>query len=540
MLDVEKGWEAFNNFENYLFIPDCEDFFQFTGKWNVRHQAAVDAGISYPNSLLAFKLLRNSNLSASVQSQIISTLCAQFKDDCNIVHLITYLISKETQNTQNFKSVPKQVNSEQSLGCLPTEEKVDIPREIDPLYSDETIKLEYYNVEEEMVDNDKINLVDVSISSESSKNPSVKRIGNLDYLDENAAGYSSVFNLETSTPCIKRKIYNDHDRLINGIQRLETTLTIRYDQLEANIKDWFQYYHNKFSNVLQKTSGKLSAEISCMDTSNASSKAANIPKMKKVANLKELKELETSLHDEAFFSQYTQSVVKLITGQSVYVTAYTLLPKIMEKDFLVDVSLTPGFGENMTLKPVILDEFPKVLSLITNAITVKWGEKFEYNSEKELRDGLSRYLRNTGYENRRKRKKRRSSPSNTDDTSDSKKQMKHHGAGASGSFPDQLVGRTKAPDSGSQQAFGPSKDKPVRRTKTPEQPVDTLDDDPVSHILNAPEFLQKVKGKESTELRQRKTQHHISLKSSEEQFDPRIWVELKRSPLLTSTGILEF
>jgi len=38
----------------------------------------------------------------------------------------------------------------------------------------------------------------------------------------------------------------------------------------------------------------------------------------------------------------------------------------MEKDFLVDVSLTPGFGENMTLKPVILDEFPKVLSLITS------------------------------------------------------------------------------------------------------------------------------------------------------------------------------
>ena len=70
-------------------------------------------------------------------------------------------------------------------------------------------------------------------------------------MDENAAG-RSVFNPETSPPCIKRKIYNDHNRLINGIQRLETTLTIRCDQLEANIKDWFQYYHNKFSNVLQK------------------------------------------------------------------------------------------------------------------------------------------------------------------------------------------------------------------------------------------------------------------------------------------------
>ena len=74
-----------------------------------RHQAAVDVGISYPNSVLAFKLLQNSNLSAPVQSRIISSLRTEFKDDCNIVHLITYLISREAQNKQNFKSVPEQV-----------------------------------------------------------------------------------------------------------------------------------------------------------------------------------------------------------------------------------------------------------------------------------------------------------------------------------------------------------------------------------------------------------------------------------------------
>ena len=36
MLDIERGWEEFNKFENYVFNPDDEDFFQFTGKWNIR------------------------------------------------------------------------------------------------------------------------------------------------------------------------------------------------------------------------------------------------------------------------------------------------------------------------------------------------------------------------------------------------------------------------------------------------------------------------------------------------------------------------
>ena len=52
-----------------------------------------------------------------------------------------------------------QVSSEQSLGCFPIDEKVDIPREIDPLYSDENIKQEYFNFEEEMVDNDKVGCI---------------------------------------------------------------------------------------------------------------------------------------------------------------------------------------------------------------------------------------------------------------------------------------------------------------------------------------------------------------------------------------------
>ncbi|XP_023332892.1 uncharacterized protein LOC111704777 [Eurytemora carolleeae] len=113
MLDIERGWEEFNRFENYVFNPDDEDFFQFTGKWNIRHQAlaSVDSDLSYPNSLLAFKLLRNSSLSAHVQSRVISALKKEYQNDCNIIHLIMYLMSKETQNKQNFISQEdKEVN----------------------------------------------------------------------------------------------------------------------------------------------------------------------------------------------------------------------------------------------------------------------------------------------------------------------------------------------------------------------------------------------------------------------------------------------
>ena len=41
MLDIERGWEEFNRFENYVFNPDDEDFFQFTGKWNIRSKVYI-------------------------------------------------------------------------------------------------------------------------------------------------------------------------------------------------------------------------------------------------------------------------------------------------------------------------------------------------------------------------------------------------------------------------------------------------------------------------------------------------------------------
>ena len=41
MLDIERGWEEFNKFENYVFNPDDEDFFQFTGKWNIRSKVYI-------------------------------------------------------------------------------------------------------------------------------------------------------------------------------------------------------------------------------------------------------------------------------------------------------------------------------------------------------------------------------------------------------------------------------------------------------------------------------------------------------------------
>ena len=48
----------------------------------------------------------------------------------------------------------------------------------------------------------------------------------------------------------------------------------------------------------------------------------------------------------------------------------------MDKKFLLDVSLTSGYGGSRTNKPIILDDFPKVMSLITGKISFK---KIKYN-----------------------------------------------------------------------------------------------------------------------------------------------------------------
>ena len=48
----------------------------------------------------------------------------------------------------------------------------------------------------------------------------------------------------------------------------------------------------------------------------------------------------------------------------------------MDKKFLLDVSLTSGYGGSRTKKTIILADFPKVMSLITGKISFK---KIKYN-----------------------------------------------------------------------------------------------------------------------------------------------------------------
>ena len=60
-----------------------------------RLQDAVDAGLEYSNSLLAFNLLRSSNLSAHVQSRVLSAIQLEYDEDCDIIHLVIQLLDKE-------------------------------------------------------------------------------------------------------------------------------------------------------------------------------------------------------------------------------------------------------------------------------------------------------------------------------------------------------------------------------------------------------------------------------------------------------------
>jgi len=63
----------------------------------------------------------------------------------------------------------------------------------------------------------------------------------------------------------------------------------------------------------------------------------------------------------------------------------------MDKKFLLNTSLTTGYGNNKTQKTIILDDFPKVMSLIT---------KKQIIINKKYVTEVT-YLRNTHYENTR-------------------------------------------------------------------------------------------------------------------------------------------
>ena len=61
----------------------------------LRLQDALDAGLEYSNSLLAFNLLRSSNLSAHVQSRVLSAIQLEYDEECDIIHLVIQLLDKE-------------------------------------------------------------------------------------------------------------------------------------------------------------------------------------------------------------------------------------------------------------------------------------------------------------------------------------------------------------------------------------------------------------------------------------------------------------
>jgi len=60
----------------------------------------------------------------------------------------------------------------------------------------------------------------------------------------------------------------------------------------------------------------------------------------------------------------------------------------MDKKFLLNTSLTTGYGNNKTQKTIILDDFPKVMSLITRKISFK---KIKYNLKIKKNNNLRCY-----------------------------------------------------------------------------------------------------------------------------------------------------
>ncbi|XP_023333502.1 zinc finger protein 197 isoform X2 [Eurytemora carolleeae] len=219
---------------------------------------------------------------------------------------------------------------------------------------------------------------------------------NLDFMNENAD--SSVFNPETSTPCLKGKKSSQQT-----VQHtLQPALHEQRKKIQNNSNTLYKY---QFQNIHKN---KLLAEINLKDVSMKSkSERQNNPFPDRIKTLGELEELEDKLQDAGFFSQCLNCLGENLEGSTIQNTAYRLLPKIMEKEFLLDVSWTNGFGKNKTKKSVILTEFPKMVNLILGVIngSERWYSDFKadpLSSQRSLTNGLSQYLRNLVYNSKNK------------------------------------------------------------------------------------------------------------------------------------------
>ncbi|XP_023334635.1 zinc finger protein 425 isoform X1 [Eurytemora carolleeae] len=111
---LEETWVKYSHFEEFFFNEEDTDFSDFLDEWQIRLTSALDAGISYSESVLAFKLLKNSNLDADAQEFIFSALrmhCLDRKSLLLQTMLILSQMFQETDESEITKYLNKTENS---------------------------------------------------------------------------------------------------------------------------------------------------------------------------------------------------------------------------------------------------------------------------------------------------------------------------------------------------------------------------------------------------------------------------------------------
>jgi len=75
--EFEDIWSAFLHFEEFTYDADSSSFTGFLTEWQHRLSSALDLGLTYSETVLSLKLLKNSRLDAETRSNVFSSLQAR-------------------------------------------------------------------------------------------------------------------------------------------------------------------------------------------------------------------------------------------------------------------------------------------------------------------------------------------------------------------------------------------------------------------------------------------------------------------------------
>jgi len=132
--DIDTTWRSFLEFENQVFIQELQTFSEFLELWLSRLKSATDSGLTYPDNILALKLLKQAGLDDESQK-------------CVLAVLQTYMLIPDKNLLQETTELLKTLSGEK--GETEVEKvKGDVKVESDGLSEDEDQEMDGYSSDE--------------------------------------------------------------------------------------------------------------------------------------------------------------------------------------------------------------------------------------------------------------------------------------------------------------------------------------------------------------------------------------------------------